>query len=240
MIALEPPSASCNRQNVRSLFDEDLELLLAETPIPEARRRAINRRLAAVAESHPDAAKAALSDFSLDDTDDSWRYASLIEALALETTTLWPLLSAELARVRKVFKTNRPPPKAGPVLSSFEFLEQNPTYRDAALSLQCHGLVADAWWIRVAAIKALYGWTVGEHREVCDVLVARLNDRSSQVRREAEWLLADEGLLPEDYRGPFRDWLWARARSPLFSRLAVLLVLGVVGVWASCGQGSGV
>ena len=187
-------------------FQDALARLEAlEVGADEARSK-IHQELALLAEEDPTTAKRVLSQVGLEQLGERLIYVDFVQALALESTSLFPFLVDELERIRLLVPSLSRQAALG-ALFAFEFLEQNEVYRGSALDLHLGGLSSDCVWVRLASIKALHGWKVADVPGALGFLNELLRDRSWQVRAEAEWLLEDEGFLPPGYRTSIPDKL---------------------------------
>ncbi len=209
-----------------------IERLESRMTLPDEERTAIYKELAALAERDTSSFEEVLLDFDRTIVGERLRYMVLIEAVALESSSLFDFLAGELDRLRREAE-DLTLEAAAEALSAFEFLEQSESYRARALALHVSGLRSDVASVRLAAVHSLHGWRVAEEIGLADQLRTRLQDASWRVRRAAEWLLADEGLLPPGYRTPLLDrtirWLIRSAASQLLFGCGYLLDAALAG-----------
>lgn len=168
----------------------------------------------------------------LTDADSSLFYSDIIEALSQGSPEFDDFLLVEIERVRAECEKS-PGRWTRFALGAFEFLEDSDeSVREALKESHLRGIRSETLEVRLAAISALHGWTIRASDDVRDALVERLDDRSWRVRKNAEWLLRDEDLLPQGYRVRWRDRLVRFAhglsKHDLFLEIAVSAAVAIV------------
>lgn len=131
----------------------------------------------------------------------------LIESLSDCAEEWSDVFVAEFKRIAGVAAESSDSSEPIHVLESFAILEHEgakpvhsrmlPAYLELARSPQPR--------LRQAAVELLAGFETNLLPRVRETLLAMLNDPDWRVRREAEWLLKDDGLLPRGYRTRILD-----------------------------------
>jgi hypothetical protein len=177
------------------------QLRLFEHATDDAQRKEIGARIRAAVRSDPDAARTFLRERRICDPEEALTAMSMVEALAggddgelhlLE----WYFDVAAAQAAECPAKT-----AAVQVLTSYAFLEQR---HDAAKHAMLPRYLAltrsPAAPLRAAAVDLFGGFEVATAPGVREELVRLLADSDRQVRRGAEALLREEGVLPDGYR----------------------------------------
>ena len=195
------------------MFDDIVEQLAAiDSNAPVEERIAERDRLAAIirdrARQDPDGMRAYLDAVDVMDREQAAGYAEVVEALCGDSKTWHDLLVRHAEQtmqthIERGYSTLHSP------MNGFDFGEDNERFRAAILPVFLRGLAEGNEALRVDSIHCIAGYSVSKSAEIRAALEHALTDDPSwKVRKEAEWLLNDEQLLPHGYKTP----LWDRFR----------------------------
>jgi hypothetical protein len=188
------------------MFAAELRELQEATSEPV--RRGIQGRIRLRARAGAEALPIYLAGLRPDRQQDGATLCALIESLAPEPTEWESLLEQQLERVLALCDSE-PPAALLSVLQAFMFLESHsrPQFRELLRVKYIRGLACPAPQVRKACIDLLGGYRVGAHPDLLMALRSLLDDPEWRVRSAAEWLLQDEGMLPDRYRPRIGDRL---------------------------------
>lgn len=185
------------------------ELLTAlDNVASDAARSDVNARIRAVAARDPEGTRAFLEARRICDPEEASAAMSLVEALAGGDDRDLGLLPWYFDVAAKQVLDCPSQESAVQVLTTFAFLEHGSGTRKHAMLPRYLDLTrSPSAAHRRAAVDLLGGFKVATASGARDALVRLLADPDAEVRRGAEALLREEGVLPDGYRPSLVDRL---------------------------------
>ena len=188
------------------MFATELQELQDATD--DAMRRGIQARIRKRAREDAEALPIYLAGLRPDREEDSVILSAVIEALSSDSSGWETMLEQQMERVLALCDPE-PSPASLSALRAFMFLERHsrPQFREVMRINYLRGLRSSSPETRRACIELLGGYRVAAHPDLLMALRSLLDDPEWRVRSAAEWLLRDEGMLPDRYRPRIGDRL---------------------------------